>query len=182
MYISFLLTRSHQVYAFGSMEHSQLGNGTSGEHIVQAGRTAFGEVSEPMLIKALAHEKIVQVSCGQHHSIALSDRGVPYVWGFGGYGRLGLGDGHDANPTPVAQFDRDNDKLKATQVFAGPSCSAVIDGQKTFWLCGKWKVTGDGGTGQGFMHFKCTFAGCQAHPEHRGSVVLLQTFSVLALR
>lgn len=137
------------------MEHLQLGNGTSGEHIVTAGKTAFGQVDEPTLIRALTDHKVIQVSCGQHHAIALTDKGVPYVWGFGGYGRLGLGNGHDASPTPVQQFDRDNDKLRATQVIAGPTSSVVLDGQKTFWLAGKWKSTGDGGTGQGFMYFKC---------------------------
>lgn len=35
------------VFAFGSGEHGQLGNGRTGEHIVSAGKTAFDVESEP---------------------------------------------------------------------------------------------------------------------------------------
>lgn len=150
-----------KVYAFGSMESGQLGNGTTGEHIVVAGKTAFGEASEPALVKALAGETVTQIACGQHHAIALTDKGIPWVWGAGGYGRLGLGDGHDAAPTPVQQFDRENEKLKARKIIAGPTASIAIDGQEQYWLAGKWKITGQGGVGQSNMHFACTI-----HPPH----------------
>lgn len=50
---------------------------------------------------------------------------------------------------------RDNVLTRAAQIYAGPSCSAVIDNQRTYWLAGKWKNTGAGGSGQGFMTFKC---------------------------
>lgn len=62
-----------------------------------------------VLVKGLDGKKIVQIACGQQHSVALDDEGyvytilslhptschsrVVYVWGCNGYGRLGLGTG-----------------------------------------------------------------------------------------
>lgn len=41
------------VYAFGSGEHGQLGNGRTGEHIVSAGKTAFDVEYEPSKLQRL---------------------------------------------------------------------------------------------------------------------------------
>jgi alpha-tubulin suppressor-like RCC1 family protein len=38
-------------------------------------------------VKGLDGEKIVQISSGANHSHALSDKGLVWSWGFGGYGR-----------------------------------------------------------------------------------------------
>lgn len=35
------------------------------------------------------HAGVVQVTCGQSHSIALDDKGQAYTWGNGNYGKLG---------------------------------------------------------------------------------------------
>ena len=94
-------------YAFGSSEKGQLGNGKTGEHFVSSNRLAFTTYSEPIPIKALADKKIIDISCGQQHAMALDKEGYVYVWGFGGYGRLGLGSQHDALlPALVQQFAR----------------------------------------------------------------------------
>lgn len=33
---------------------------------------------------AIEGKKIIQIACGQQHSIALDDEGFCYAWGFGG--------------------------------------------------------------------------------------------------
>lgn len=67
-----------------------------------------------VLVKGLDGKKIVQIACGQQHSVALADGGCVlstsvtssavltgtlhrfvYVWGYNGYCRLGLGNQQD---------------------------------------------------------------------------------------
>ncbi|CAO1637787.1 unnamed protein product [Sympodiomycopsis kandeliae] len=172
---SLFLTASGKVYACGSMEKGQLGNGRTGEHFVSSNKLAFAEEDTPILVKALADKKIVSISCGQQHSIALDDQGFVYVWGFGGYGRLGLGNANDQyTPTLVPSFARENVHSRAAKVYAGPTSSVVIDNSATFWLAGKWKATGDGGSGQGWTSFRYMQAlmGCKIRHAALGGVTL----------
>jgi alpha-tubulin suppressor-like RCC1 family protein len=80
------------VFSFGSGEKGQLGRGRTGEYIVTAGKTAFDVEIEPgnvlgvraetytyyvrvVLVKGLEGKNIVQISCGQQHTVALDDDG-----------------------------------------------------------------------------------------------------------
>lgn len=83
------------VYALGSGEHGQLGNGRTGEHIATGNKTMFDVYSQPgedifenpkryathpiigvvVLVKGLEGNRIVQISCGHQHSIALDSEG-----------------------------------------------------------------------------------------------------------
>ena len=110
------------VFAFGSGEHGQLGNGRTGEHIITGNKTAYDVHNDPsesygvsycegsvsthttvtVSVKALDGKHITQIACGPQHSIALDSEGVVYVWGYNGYCRLGLGHQKDTLfPTPV---------------------------------------------------------------------------------
>jgi len=152
---SIVVTASGKVFAFGNGEHGQLGNGRTGEHIVSAGKIAFDVEPEPILVKGLEGKKITQIACGQQHSIALDSEGVVYVWGYNGYCRLGLGNQQDVLiPKPVPQFAGPNELTMGTEVVAGPSNSVVIDKQGMFWMAGKWKMTGDGSSGQPYSSFR----------------------------
>ncbi|KAI0793742.1 RCC1/BLIP-II [Fomes fomentarius] len=152
---SLVLTESGRVFAFGSEEKGQLGNGSAGERIVSAGKSAFDYETEPILVKGLAERKIVQISCGPQHSIARDEAGRVFVWGYNGYCRLGLGDQKDVLvPKQVPQFAGPNEISMAAHVSAGPSNSVVIDKQSMYWIAGKWKNTGDGSGGQPFSTFK----------------------------
>ncbi|OBZ74133.1 Protein RCC2 [Grifola frondosa] len=147
---SIVLTESGKVFAFGSEEKGQLGNGKAGEHIVSAGKSAFDIEVEPaerfeVLVKGLEDRKIVQISCGQQHSVALDSEGCVYVWGYNGYCRLGLGNQQDVLiPKLVPQFAGPNELLMGAEIAAGPSNTVVIDKQRMYWMAGKWKNTGDG--------------------------------------
>jgi len=72
---SIVLTETGKVFSFGSGEKGQLGRGRTGEYIVTAGKTAFDVEVEPVLVKGLEGKKIVQISCGQQHTVALDDDG-----------------------------------------------------------------------------------------------------------
>lgn len=152
---SIVLTASGKVFSFGSGEHGQLGNGKTGEHIVSAGKTAFDIEWEPIPVKGLDDREIVQIACGQQHSVALTSEGLVYVWGYNGYCRLGLGNQQDVLiPKLVPQFAGPNDMTMGAQVVAGPSNTVVIDQQKMYWMAGKWKNTGDGSSGQPYSTFR----------------------------
>lgn len=173
---SLALTASGKLYAMGSTEKGQLGNGRTGEHFVTSNKLAFNTHTEPILVRALSDKKIVEISCGQQHSIAMDEDGYCYAWGFGGYGRLGLGSSDDQlSPVLIPQFARDNVLTRARHVLAGPTCSVVIDRQRLYWLTGKWKMTGDGGSGQGFINFKFLpdLQGCKMQRAALGGVALL---------
>ena len=104
------------VYAAGSQEYGQCGNGTTGEYIVHAGKSAHREnlAFAPCGGAAVAGVVFTAVAAGASHGVALSREGVPYTWGFGGYGRLGLGNVADALvPTPVKYFEA-NERLVRT--------------------------------------------------------------------
>ena len=104
------------MYALGSGEHGQLGNGRTGEHIATGNKTQFDVHSSPgkiidtqetkqrlrslikffkVAVRGLEDKVITQFSCGHQHTIALDKEGIVYVWGYNGYCRLGLGNQQD---------------------------------------------------------------------------------------
>ncbi|XP_040822924.1 probable E3 ubiquitin-protein ligase HERC6 isoform X2 [Ochotona curzoniae] len=68
-----------RVFAWGAGSEGQLGLGELKE-------TVF----TPLKIKALSEIKIIQVSCGHHHSLALSADSQVFSWGKNSHGQLGL--------------------------------------------------------------------------------------------
>ncbi|GJE93212.1 RCC1/BLIP-II protein [Phanerochaete sordida] len=155
---SLVLTESGKVFAFGSAEKGQLGNGVTGEHIVTGGKLVYDAEPEPLLVRgALDGKRIVQIACGQQHSVALDSEGVVYVWGCNGYGRMGLGTGLQNDvllPKVVPSFSGPNPATTAKAITTGPTNTVVIDQQNMYWMAGKWKNTGDGSAGQPYSSFR----------------------------
>ncbi|KAI9455036.1 RCC1/BLIP-II [Russula earlei] len=167
------LTVRGKIYASGSGEKGQLGNGRTGEHIATGNRTAFDIESEPIPIKGLDDKKIVQIACGQQHSIALDEDGIVWVWGYNGYCRLGLGNQKDVlTPQIVPQFAGPNKQFLGAKVAAGPTNSVVIDQQGIYYIAGKWKNTGDGSAGQPCSTFRLMqdIMGCKMKHACSGGV------------
>lgn len=153
---SVVLTKSGKLYAFGSAEKGQLGNGDTGERLATGQRVVFGIETVPLLIRELANRTIVDVSAGQQHCIAVDDTGVVFVWGYNGYCRLGLGDQKDRlKPVPVPHFAGPKEITMGALVTAGPSSSAVVDRQGVYYMAGKWKNSGEGSVGSPWTSFKC---------------------------
>ncbi|GAA5865477.1 hypothetical protein JCM8547_001258 [Rhodosporidiobolus lusitaniae] len=146
------LTEKGEVYAVGTGEKGVLGNGSTGEHIAGS-RVLFTVQSEPLLVEgALEGKKIVQITSGQQHNIAMDNEGYCYAWGFGGLGRLGIGAQMDALvPVQIPQFAGANPLTRCKKISAGSHCTLFIDRQDMVLLCGKWKTSGDGSSGQPWM-------------------------------
>ncbi|KAF9359300.1 hypothetical protein BGX34_008449 [Mortierella sp. NVP85] len=149
-----VLTDKGQLWAFGSPEYGQLGNKTNGQYLQQSNRLVHIPQTTPVQVGGhLKDKKVTQVSCGTNHTLALTDDGSVYSWGFGGYGRLGLSKQEDRwTPMPIEHFSGSAQITRATKIAAGSSFSMALDGQHQFWLWGKWKTTGDGGGGTPWMY------------------------------
>ena len=68
------------VYSWGYGGDGQLGHGD------------FQIQTMPTVVKAMQGEGVIDVSCGEKHSLALTSGGDVYSWGDGSLGQLGLGD------------------------------------------------------------------------------------------
>ncbi|KAF7488801.1 RCC1 and BTB domain-containing protein 1 [Sarcoptes scabiei] len=60
---------------------------------------------EPVLNVALNRENIVEIACGQHHSVALSKKGDIFTWGHNAFGQLGIGDRCNYRNIPTKIID-----------------------------------------------------------------------------
>merc|ERR550534_1430788 len=69
-----------EIFAWGSNSKGQLGFDTQGQI-----------VPIPKMIKTLATKHVIQIACGQNHSLALTNVGELYSWGCNSHGQLGIG-------------------------------------------------------------------------------------------
>ncbi|KAI8377547.1 regulator of chromosome condensation 1/beta-lactamase-inhibitor protein II [Radiomyces spectabilis] len=147
-----VLNDQGKVFAFGSQEYGQLGNGADGQFIKSAGTLATRPQERPLLVKALIERNIVSIACGANHSLAMDDGGYVYSWGFGGYGRLGHGEQKDLfAPQVISKLAGPGRATRASAIACGSSCSMALDGTNQLLMWGKWKNTGDGSSGQPWM-------------------------------
>ena len=77
---SIALTADSAVWSWGYGGQGQLGHGDQELQLL------------PKKIEALADQRIVAVSAGAYHSIALAADGAVWSWGYGTFGQLGHGD------------------------------------------------------------------------------------------
>ena len=76
---SFAIDENDRVYAWGQNNQGQLGIGTKEPtHI-------------PTRIKELDDAKIISISGGEHHTVAVGANGKVYSWGRNDEGQLGVG-------------------------------------------------------------------------------------------
>lgn len=81
---SMLLDEEKNIYSFGSPEHGQLGHNTDGQYIVSSNKlgyqcevlprkiNVFVERSKDGFVNVIEDVKIVDLACGNHHSVGIS--------------------------------------------------------------------------------------------------------------
>ncbi|XP_060525182.1 probable E3 ubiquitin-protein ligase HERC4 isoform X2 [Cylas formicarius] len=86
---SVALSRWGGAFSWGSDYHGQLGQ-------------QLGEKIQPVpkIIRSVAPYHLVQVCCGQRHTVALSNGGEILAWGANNFGQLGLGTFTTGEPVP----------------------------------------------------------------------------------
>lgn len=90
------LTDEGQVFMWGDNEFCQLGVGP-----LSSGRYSY----TPLLVRgALENERVTSVACGFNHTIALTDGGVVYGWGFNKDGRVGVSGVNSIGPANIISF------------------------------------------------------------------------------
>ena len=81
---SVALTRDGKVYTWGG-----------GGNFFNRGQCGHGHVKdilEPSIVPGIANKRVVQVSCGGYHTLALTHSNELYAWGSGLYGECGYGE------------------------------------------------------------------------------------------
>jgi len=143
-YHTAVISESGDVYAWGLESSGQLGLGSS--------RT---KAITPQKVEALCGLGVTQLSCGMYHTLALTDKGEVYSFGFGGSwfngsGGLGLG-GYTQQDAPVkldafGPADVASEGVAAASVSAGGYHSVVRDTEGGVWTFGRgeWGRLGHG--------------------------------------
>jgi alpha-tubulin suppressor-like RCC1 family protein len=143
-----VVTEDGSLYTFGTGNWGVLGHGN--EDSV--------DFSKPKRVDYFSKNniKIKKVCMGDFHTIALSDKGEVYTWGFGGrkglfqflasdYGALGHGDKvHTFVPKKVKYFE--NNKVKIKDIASGIRHSVALsdDGYVYTWGKGEFGLLGNG--------------------------------------
>ncbi|KAM9804977.1 RCC1 and BTB domain-containing protein 1 [Neosynchiropus ocellatus] len=128
-----LATQEGELFAWGHNGYSQLGNGTTNQGVA------------PVLVSTnLVAKKVVEVACGSHHSMALTDAGEVYAWGYNNCGQVGCGS--TANqPSPRRVSSGLQSKVAVSIVCGQTSSLAVVENGEVYG----WGYNGNGQLGLG---------------------------------
>ncbi|XP_054929802.1 E3 ubiquitin-protein ligase HERC2 isoform X6 [Dermacentor andersoni] len=107
---SLALTRSGQVWTWGKGDYFRLGHGTD------------FHVRKPQLVEGLQGKKVIHVSVGALHCLAVTDQGQVYAWGDNDHGQQGNGN-TTVNRKPALVHGLDG--IKVTRVACGSSHSVA---------------------------------------------------------
>lgn len=95
--------------------------------------------SKPKIIKCLATKNVIQIACGEYHSLALTNNGEMYTWGANSFGQCGLGYTTKKESTP---------KLISTMIGV-PIAKIACGGNHSFALSKSGAVYGWGKNSHG---------------------------------
>jgi alpha-tubulin suppressor-like RCC1 family protein len=99
-YHTMALTQSGEVYTWGSNYLGQIGFGDNKMNLI------------PTKVKGLDENEIKMISCGFNHSMALTESGSVYSWGYNRFGQLGFGNKKYSNtPKQIEMKDIIIDKI-----------------------------------------------------------------------
>ncbi|EOD08802.1 hypothetical protein EMIHUDRAFT_358730 [Emiliania huxleyi CCMP1516] len=128
---SLALTAGGAVWSWGDGDYGQLGHGDTQDQLL------------PKRIEALAGQRVIAVSAGYSHSLALTADGAVWSWGGGDYGKLGHGDQQSQLlPKKVEAFT--GQRVITVSAGGRHSLALAADGS----VC-SWGLGGDGRLGHG---------------------------------
>lgn len=129
------VTEDGRLYTFGNNFNARLGHGPG------------PCVKNPLIVKALAAERVVSVACGTDHSAALVAGGRVFLWGGNTRGQLGRG--HADKPASCAEPAEISLPSTAVQVDCEHLYSgAVLDDGRIFcWGSNEYGKLGNGQKG-----------------------------------
>ncbi|KAH7638224.1 rcc1 domain containing protein [Dermatophagoides farinae] len=114
---SLALTKRGIIYGWGFNFWGQLGLGDNHNRFA------------PTILRQLQHENIVEIACGQHHSVALSRKGHLFTWGHNAYGQLGIGERINYRNIPTKVIDGNDFIIKQVTCGQNHVLAVSVDGQ-----------------------------------------------------
>ena len=105
------ITQSGAVLTWGGNKKGQLGDGQ------------LTSSNVPLRLKQLKHRPIINIQCGENHTLAVTITGNLYVWGDNTCGQLGLGDETNRLRPELVRSLRSS---RVSKISAGKSHSAII--------------------------------------------------------
>jgi alpha-tubulin suppressor-like RCC1 family protein len=101
----------------------------------------------PQKVERISGQKVVQVACGEAHTVALTDQAKVWGWGMSMYGQLGLGFSSDSfEPGVGMQLSRVNEPteitpfmpphVKVTNINCGAMFTLFITDENELYGCG----------------------------------------------
>ncbi|XP_068143352.1 probable E3 ubiquitin-protein ligase HERC4 [Drosophila tropicalis] len=122
---SMALTEWGQVLSWGDNDCGQLGQSTD-QSIIDL----------PKIIRSLVSKHVVQIACGNNHSLALTSCGELYSWGSNIYGQLGV--------KPPQELSHCNYPLRLTTLLGIPLAAIACGGNHSFLISKSSAVFGFG--------------------------------------
>jgi alpha-tubulin suppressor-like RCC1 family protein len=124
-YHSLVLTNCGEVYAWGSNYCGEIGNGCNDNQSI------------PIKVKGFNNEKVVMISCGYYHSMALTKYGNVYSWGDNRFGQLGIGNTVDSNePKFIAVIDENKCNVFIEKISCGFAHSLLLSSDGNIYTFG----------------------------------------------
>jgi RCC1 and BTB domain-containing protein len=118
---SIVLLQTGELYAFGFNSKGELGVGNNTNQLI------------PTLINGLNNEKIIAISCGAYHSLALTESGQLYSWGQDS--AYQLGDGTNTNRNTPTKVNLTNDVI-VKRIVCGKSHSLALSNMGEIYAFG----------------------------------------------
>jgi alpha-tubulin suppressor-like RCC1 family protein len=88
-----------EVFNWGKNDWYQLGNGST------------ESIKTPQIVKDLIGKRVIDIHCGERHTLALTENGELFAWGANGFGQVG-NNSTSGQPTPFRlTFDIGNGPL-----------------------------------------------------------------------
>jgi len=116
------INESGELYTWGRGDSGQLGHGNT-----------KNELKPKEIPKKIFSEKVRSVSCGYRHTLACTDMGVAWTWGWNAYGQLGHGDyAEQLLPKKI-----DLGKRIVLDAACGQFHTAIVVDKGILMMCGK---------------------------------------------
>ncbi len=147
------LSKQGGIYSWGKLKEKLfnfLGRGEGGqlgvpfEQLTHDASTNELYLTVPKKIKSVEHLVMIQIACGDAHSLSLTQNGQVFGWGYTNSGQLGLGitgDNYDPSSPyslqvkePVVIERLANARI--TEIFAGSTFSLFLNDKKELYGCG----------------------------------------------